>query len=55
LVVVIDVKSGIMDTVYGQPPPRFVDLVASRIARRSGIAAAARHTGRGSVETPPPR
>ncbi len=35
-VVVIDVQSGIMDTVYGQPPARFVDLVASRIAWQSG-------------------
>jgi hypothetical protein len=35
-VVVIDVQSGIVDTVYGQPPARFDDLVASRIAWQSG-------------------
>jgi hypothetical protein len=35
-VVVIDVQSGIMDTVYGQPPARFSDLVASRIVWQSG-------------------
>jgi hypothetical protein len=34
-VVVIDAQSGIMDTVYGQPPARFVDLVASHIAWQS--------------------